>query len=642
MRINSLIGSLPGYWLLFEAIHLSLLRSKVPDWIGLYSNAKFCAIILLLFSSWFAFRYFAVWFSDFVNRLSINKIFFSSTPLQLFLICYLFFKLLLIKVPLAVGEDLTLQILSARQWIEGDSSMPNIIVSPSLQDLAKNEANWILRPPGASWIPLPVMLLGLPVGYSIQLMLSVFSIATGIGWLHLAKKLKINKYGLFILSLWLSIYCVINSNKLSTASVITSATFPWLIIWALNIANQWIKNGHTKEGFGLHSVFFLIIGIHAFIKLSSLLTLASVAILPFIIFFLKSHKLSKLNFARFATSILLFFSPYFIVSAINVKLTGISSDELYSKQDYNAQHYLWGKHFSESTRGFMLAASFAASTGYSSPCQQFIHQLRDFLLQFNSYRKCLDDYGINSRIFGCIIISIPLTLLIFYLLIKHREIFPVQSLILYITLLTIPFLGLGILSYHHGYNYLIYHAYTKEFSIIFIFIGLHLLTITRQISKIKFLRKFFIGVLVAIPLVSSTNSYYSQFSNSLNLDKPSPYEYKQGFGHTKFSNSLDLITNDTNSSLDLCFFFCAGNYGDNALRTPMRSISMHFSNSKGRIKGFPNLRTTQPLNLYFLIDPILSNDKYFIESVLSKVPDNSVISRIDALTLKVEMKPMKS
>ena len=37
------------------------------------------------------------------------------------------------------------------------------------------------------------MLLGFPVGYSIQIMLSVFSIATGIGWLHLAKKLKINK-----------------------------------------------------------------------------------------------------------------------------------------------------------------------------------------------------------------------------------------------------------------------------------------------------------------------------------------------------------------------------------------------------------------------------------------------------------------
>ena len=74
-----------------------------------------------------------------------------------------------------------------------------------------------------------------------------------------------------------------------------------------------------------------------------------------------------------------------IASSLNERMTGLSSNELYSRQDYNAQHELWGKHFSESTKGAMLATSWIASLGYASPIQPITHRFRDFLLQFTTF-----------------------------------------------------------------------------------------------------------------------------------------------------------------------------------------------------------------------------------------------------------------
>ena len=70
---------------------------------------------------------------------------------------------------------------------------------------------------------------------------------------------------------------------------------------------------------------------------------------------------------RAFVGMILFFIPYLLVSELNEQLTGISSDALYSQQDYNLQHELWGEYFTESTRGGMLVTSLFASTGYATP-----------------------------------------------------------------------------------------------------------------------------------------------------------------------------------------------------------------------------------------------------------------------------------
>ena len=99
-------------------------------------------------------------FKDKLTNLSSFKIFFALAVL---------FRIILISAPCSVGEDITPQVLSCKQWIEGGSIAPNMLATPERTDLTFDQQNWMLRPPGGAWIPLPGLLLGFSLGNSIQL-----------------------------------------------------------------------------------------------------------------------------------------------------------------------------------------------------------------------------------------------------------------------------------------------------------------------------------------------------------------------------------------------------------------------------------------------------------------------------------------
>jgi hypothetical protein len=640
LRLNSLIGSLPGYWLFFEAVDLCLLPSKSPVWLQLYSTPKACAILALFFSSWLAFRYLSPLLVSLLVKINLSTLFSSLSPIRFFVVLAIFCRLVLLGVPCSVGEDVALQTLSAKQWVEGHTTTPNLILSPDPNDLSASSLTWIPRPPGVSWLVLPGLLIGLPIGYSIQIMLFLLYFTAGIGWLKLAKSFSISPSGLHLLASLLSIYAAIGSLNLSTASVFTTATFPWLILWALKIGNQWNDSSAKSNQKIWHLGFFAAIGSHAFFKLSSLLTLSGILILPFLISLLKSRKVSSPLLLRASIATILFLGPYFLLSSINKSITGASSNELYSKQDYNAQHALWGKHFIESTRGGMLATSFLASLGYATPVQGITHRFRDFLLQFDKYSGYLHGKGINSLILGCCILSIPISLIILISLFYLRSFLTPQSFLTYLSLISFPFLGLAVISFHHGYNYLIYHAYTKEFSNIFVLFGLSFLMNWTKISLAKPIGKILVATIIALPMTSAMNSYCTNLKSLSAQQNPSEHESREKLGSKKFSKSLENISKDSQSASDVCWFLCAGDYGDHSLRTPLRSLSLHFA--KDNIQGFSSLNSSNQLKLYCLIDPLLVNDQAFIKTFLSKLPETSVITRLDSLTWKVEFKGLKS
>ena len=379
------------------------------------------------------------------------------------------------------------QVLSCKQWIEGISIAPNVLSSPDSTNISANKSDWIVRPPGGAWIPLPWLLLGFSLGNSIHISLFVLSIAFGTGWLKLASTLSLPIPWLQVLAFLLAVAACLGSLSLSTASVFTTATFPWLLTLSLYFSDQWNLPKQKLKIHLLSLLFFLAIGVHAFFKLSSLLTVSSIALIPFLIQVVKCKKI-KLSTCYIAIAgLILFLLPYFLLSSLNEQLTGISSDELYSQQDYNAQHELWGEYFTESTKGGMLVASLFASTGYATPVQSLAHGIRDLLLQFENYSSTLHSYGINPRIFGCCILTIPFTVILFTALWKIKNAISRKEAIVYFTLFTIPFLGFAFVSYHHGYNYLIYHAYTKEFAIIFFIFGLCYLTQGKEIVKNNFI-----------------------------------------------------------------------------------------------------------------------------------------------------------
>ena len=69
----------------------------------------------------------------------------------------------------------------------GDISFPNSFTSPEPTDLSINRSNWNIRPPAASWIPVPGLFVGLSVGNSILIALYALGLVSGIGWLKLAQ-----------------------------------------------------------------------------------------------------------------------------------------------------------------------------------------------------------------------------------------------------------------------------------------------------------------------------------------------------------------------------------------------------------------------------------------------------------------------
>ena len=636
MKLNDLIGSLPGYWCLFEALDLSLLRSKEPTWLGLYSTPKAFAILLLLSVGFLTLRFISPIISAKLDHIPFKDGFKNLSPLKIFFVLVILFRMALINNPCSVGEDMAQQVLSSKQWIEGVSIAPNMLSSPDSTNLSANESDWIVRPPGGAWIPLPWLLLGFSLGNSIHISLFILSIAFGTGWLKLARTLSLPTPCLQVLAFLLAVAASLGSLSLSTASVITTATFPWLLTWSLYMSDQWNLPEQKLKIHFLSLLFFLAIGIHAFFKLSSLLTVSAIALIPFLIHITKFSKINFVTCKRAIVGIILFFIPYFFVSKLNQNFTGISSQELYSQQDYNAQHALWGEYFTESTRGGMLVTSLFASTGYATPVQSLTHGFRDLLLQFENYSSTLHSYGINPRILGCCILAIPFTLILFTALWKIKDSLTRREVILYCTLFIVPFLGFAIVSYHHGYNYLIYHAYTKEFAIIFLIFALCYSIHAKGIVKNKFVGNIFIPFFVALPIITYGREYCSKLYDSFPQAYASQYENQQDFGPSKFSKSLQLISSDSNSSLDICLFLFAGGQGDYCLRTPKRSLSIHFA--QDNTNHFPDLESSRSLTLYCLLDPLLSDDPSFVQSAIEKFPVSARSTQLDSLTWKVELK----
>ena len=79
--------------------------------------------------------------------------------------------------------------------------------------------------------------------------------------------------------------------------------------------------------------------------------------------------------------------------------------------------------------------------------------------------------------------------------------------ILYNTLFIVPFLGFALVSYLHGYNYLIYPSYTNEFAISFFIFGLSYFSHGKEIIKRNLIGNFLMFFLIALPIISSSKVF---------------------------------------------------------------------------------------------------------------------------------------
>ena len=298
---------------------------------------------------------------------------------KIYLIISLLAGIYIFPKPCSVGEDISKQILSSHLYLNGKVNFPNYdnIIDP--KDLSKTHEKWISRPPGVSFFLIPFLFFGLPVGLSIKFSLYLLKIVTGLGWLRIACKFNVSRNWMQFFAIILGLSMLNLNFNFSSASIITAATFPWLLLWVIGLSAE--NSPKSSKIFHLKLTFFyLALGIHAFFKLSSLLSLTALASIPFLL----SYNFGSLNFRRlslYCLCSLSFFVPYILLNYINYKLTGIGSD-IYGGQDFNAQHELWGHYITESTRGWMLVASLVSHATYSTSLQFVLHGFRDFFFAF--------------------------------------------------------------------------------------------------------------------------------------------------------------------------------------------------------------------------------------------------------------------
>jgi hypothetical protein len=635
--------ALPGWWLAFKAIEAGLLRSQQPKWLGLYSDKKLLLLILCLLASfgWF-------WFS---RKIKVPEKAFrlwarlSESPRITFVALALLSSILYLGKGMSVGEDIGGQVKSSLQWHDGIVEHPNFLAQPKWTNLAEDQTKWNLRPPGASWLPLPGLSVGLSLGSSLRVGLFLCVLSGGFGWIKFCEKLKLSTSGLLLLAIIIGLSAGPASSSYSTANVILFAIVPWFIVWAMTIGLLCDPKNNRLSWRRLivHSTSFLaLLGCFAWIKLSGLVVAGTIATLPLVSILLSKRKPSK-NLRLVTLYLLvggLFWVPFLTIERINRDLSGLTANELYSANDSDLQAPLFGKHFEKSTRSGWLAWSALGGPGYALPAKQISHGFRDLMIQFEQVRSWLDQNGINEHVIFAGLLAIGCTILLLFVFKSIWSFTAPKLRLAYACFFFLPFIGLGILSYKYGFNYLLYNAHTSEYHLIFTVPALFILSLPNVFSRIS--SQLFLGICLALPITTQIERLSSIPFQQIHYTG-SPTEQARGFEAREFSNAIRIIEQDSKSHSDILLFLPAGDMGDLVLRTRLRTSAIHFAGDN-LAKREP-CRTLQPTTVYCAYSASLRENKSFQDALKNTFPQATEIRELaqpdanHAVAIRVTLEP---
>jgi hypothetical protein len=615
--------SLPGWWFAFKAIEAGLLRSQQPKWFALYSDKKLLLLILCLLASftwlWFSRRikvsHKAFWFW--------NKL--SESPKITFLVLALLSSILYLGKGMSVGEDIGGQVKSSLQWYHGIVDHPNFLAQPKWTNLSEDQTKWSLRPPGASWLPLPGLLIGLSLGNSLRIGLILCMLIGGLGWIKFCEKLKLPTSGLLLLAIIIGLSVGLASCSYSTANVILFALVPWFMVWAMTIGLLCdSQNDHPPWGkLTINTAAFLfLLGCFAWIKLSGMIVAGTIAALPMVSILLSKPKaLESLRLVALYLLIgILFWVPFLTLENTNQNLSGLTANELYSANDSDLQAPLFGKHFEKSTRGGWLAWSALGGPGYALPAKQISHGFRDLMIQFEQVNNWLDQNRINAHVMFAGLLAIGCTILLLFVFKSSWSFTDPKLRITYACFLFLPFIGLGVLSFKYGFNYLLYHAHTSEYHLIFTVPALFILSLPNVYSKIS--SQLFLGICLALPITTQIERLRSIPFQQTHYTS-SPTEEARGFEAREFSNAIRIIEQDSKSHSDILLFLPAGDMGDLFLRTKLRTLAIHFAGDNLQKCG--PCSSTDSITVYCAYSASLRENKSFQDALEKAFPQATEI-----------------
>ena len=522
----------------------------------------------------------------------------------------------------SVGEDIADQVRSSLHWFQGKVVAPNYISHPQGTDLSVDQNTWSIRPPGAAFLPLLGLLAGCSLGQSIQIGLFCCMLVGSYGWLFIFQKFKVHKHLIFIMSIMLGFSAGNSISSYISANIILFALVPWFILFVMIISNHYNKFGLTVLNIFTVTTFLFLLGGFAWIKLSGLIVSGTIGACLFFTLLKRTKSRKKLRFViAFGIMGISFWLPFLLLEKLNVSLTGVTADQFYGGNDSDIQAPLFGKYWGNSTKGIWLLWSFVCALGYVLPVKEFAHGLRDLMLQFDPVIQFLNQMMVNEHVLFCGIIGLVFTIM---LILESKKCWPkleCEPKVYLICFLTLPFIGLGILSFKYGWNYLMFHAHTAEYWLIYTVPILITFSATRKIQLSSIL---FLGVVVALPLCNSI-----QFKlTHLKKDKAeylSKTDKALGLSNSRFSKAINYIEQDTKNRFDIIYFLPSGDTGDLVLRTKMRTMATHFAGDNF-LKVKP-LQTSKKLNIYLTYDTSLDENPEFIEARSKKFP-NSISKNI--------------
>ena len=604
-------------WFIFFIIKSGLLVSKEPEWFGVYSTEK---ISFILCSSILCILLYKL-----IKYITLpeNLLFFWDTITSRNRIVYLLISIVslisFIGEGIHVGEDIGGQVKSSLQWINGKVSTPNIILEPQREDLAIDEANWSLRPPGAAILPAIGMLFGLSLGQSIKIGLFLCSITGGMGWLLLFERFNISKNVILILAILLGLMCGASVDHYATANIILFAVTSWFIILSLIISDRFGNSKLSLKGYLGIALFLFALGSFAWVKLSGLIVAGTIGASIFFMF-LKNQDSSKRNkfILLFTLCGLFFWIPFFLLENINYTQTGITADQLYSSNDSDIQAPLFGKFWGESTKKTWLVWSLLASPGYSLPVKEISHGIRDFGIQFDEFIYWIERQRINEHVLLCGLLSLLFSILLVVDLRNSWIKLTLDHRILLCCFYSLPFLGLAILAFKYEWNYLLYHAHTFEF---WLMICVPTFVTFSSVNSLKLPTVTLLGVIIAIPMFNSMEKLATCIVKETN-DFISTTECERGLSSSRFSEAIEYIENDSINDLDIIYFLPAGDMGDLVLRSKMRTLATHFAG--GNFPKASPFKTSKELNVYLAYDKKLSRIPEFLKATREKFP-NSIL-----------------
>jgi hypothetical protein len=637
-HLISFICSLPFWWFGVKGYQAAMLPSKNPDFIGLYSWEKVIGLISILAICVIGIKFvhpkLCSWMEAFFTKLNFSL----PSPYLSFVCLFVLGSLFTVSKGTIVGEDISAQVLSTQHFISGEINAPNEILVPSTGDLSTNTQRWHIRPPGASWLALLGMTLGLPLGHAIKCSLVLFGLLGGMGWLKLFVKLGIKRQGLFYLSILLALSIGLTINRLGTMNSTLFAIVPWMLLWAIQIPAQKSHNRRDiLKSVVLIAFFYLLLGCFCLLKMSGMIVALTIGFIPVLLVYLKKTVLRKNHL--FLTLVIL--SPFIlfpvkVLNSLNNENLGFDSHALYTAPDYNQQSLLWGENFVESTRGKMLVLSALGSPGYALSIKPLIHSTRDFCLQFQSFIEWSSANKINTHAFISGTFGIVVLFLLILIIVKNKKVFSSSALQIFSVFYIVPFIGLAILSYLHGFNYSLYATHTIEYALLLL---LPILLVWERSHLNRLVYKAFVSLSLTLPLLSIINLLTTNSKEGFS----STTEIERGLSSSRFSEAIEYIENDSDNDLDIIYFLPAGDMGDLVLRSKMRTMATHFAGG-----NFPNhspYSTSKELYLYLSYDEKLTEIPEFLEATTNKFPNAELKNEVlkgSIIVKKIKLLPAPS